>query len=512
MIDIVKSADLEYKTYEIEEIQKFLKDFDLIQTLMFIQKVSALMGNQVHVNINIGFEYYNSPKRQLKSGIITKEFIAFASKAILQNCKQSPRKFNELDLINLIVMYDNLRSDLHEIKAGKIPADQQWLWVIRATNHQWYYMRLLSNIIARYYWLFKNVYQNNPHLGNKLDQDLGIDFFDAIKIGTCFYANFYPGNGRATCFLMTNYTQTDIPSLKSLLTEENINKYFNIFSINADNFSTECSKFSLAQPSLIKYEFNPLKRFPVVKTDSSQENEKYIFASIPDLLYASSEGLYYVLLDKLDETNKDLLFKEMGLAFEIYIGELLKHYNIDILSRAKVFSEIKYKVGSNELKTADWLLISEDYIIQIECKKRKIDVYSKAGIQNEDGTGIDSFIKDLAKQIDKFSKKEEHIKNGKVPGVNYAGQKVIHIIVYLDELFAINKYAITNVKAEMKKTLQDFYVFGCWEFELVCQQCRNKQQNIFYSIQDIINEKENIFEIDFLNREYDSFFKELMGR
>ena len=293
------------------------------------------------------------------------------------------------------------------------------------------------------------------------------------------------------------------------MTEDNILKFFEVFAITPEQFKEECKKYNLMETTLKKYEFNPLKRFPVIKTESEKKNEQYVIPSLSDFLYGSFEGLYYVLLDKLEASEKDNLFKEIGIIFEVYIGEFIKQYNIDILSRAQIFPEKTYKVDGNEWKSADWILKSDEFIFQIECKKRKIDNYSKAGIQNTDGTGIDSLLGDIAKEVDKIAKKEKHLKDGKVEGINYENQKVVNIVVFLDEMFAVNKYARDKIKEKMKEKSDNFYILGCWEFELACQQSKNKQQNLYHSIIDVVNGSTEIYHVDFLDRVYYNFFADL---
>lgn len=101
------------------------------------------------------------------------------------------------------------------------------------------------------------------------------------------------------------------------------------------------------------------------------------------------------------------------------------------------------------------------------------------------------------------------IKDGKVDGINYKNQKVINVIVFLDEMFAMNKYAREKIKEKMKEQSDNFYIFGCWEFELVCQQSKNKQQNLYHSIVDIVNGNTEIYHVDFLDRVYYNFFADL---
>jgi len=511
-IKIQTSSDIEFsENFTIDNFNKIIKSFDLVGSLMSLQKLGALMGNQAAVNVNIEFEFYASPKAKLRAGMLTRDFISFAAKQILLNCGKRAIQYNDIDLLNLIYLYGNLKIDLDELKLGEEIKKEGLLWVIRTTNHQWYYLRFHSSIIARYYWIFSEIFKKNIKLGRKLNQVLGIEVFKAMKIGTCIYANFCPREDEkfATSFLMDSYTNSSIKTLRPLLSEENILKFFNIFATTKKQFQEEYKKFELEDNLLKKYEFNPLKRFPVIKTNSEKKNEQYIIPSLSDFLYGAFEGLYYVLLDKLAEGDKSVLFKEIGVIFESYVGEFIKQYNIDTLTRAVLISERKYKVGTNEWKSADWLLVSDEYIFQIECKKRKIDNYSKAGIQTEDKAGIDSLFDDIAKEIDKIAEKEGHIKENKLDGVVYKGQKIINLVVFLDEMFAINQYAREKIKEKMKQKPDNFYILGCWEFELICQQSKNKQQNLLYSIHDLVAGRTEIYHIDFLERIYYDFFSRL---
>ncbi len=511
-IKVQTSSDIPFaKSFSVDEFDSMVKDFDLVGSLMSLQKLGAFMSNQVQVNINLEFEFHSTPKVKLRAGMLTRDFVAFTTKRILLHCQKQERQYNDFDLTGLIYAYGNLEDGIQKLKDSDLK-ESGWLWVLRSTYQQWHYLRYYSNIIGRYHWIFAKVFEKNPHFGEKLNEVLGIDVFDAMKIGTCIFANYCPrpNEGFADSFLMESYTNTPIQELRSLLTEANILKLFSIFSVTQKQFQEENKKFELTDSLLKKYEFNALKRFPVIATTSVEKNEQYIIPSQADFLFGVFEGLYYVLLDRLNEEDKATLYKEIGGVFEDYIGTLIKDYGIESISSAKILSEITYVVGRDGWKSADWLLVSDEYIVQIECKKRKIDNYSKAGIQHENGSGIDNLLSDLAKELDKLVKKEKHIRDNKVPGVLYKNQKVINLIVFLDEMFSINKYARDKIKAKMSESSDDFYVFGCWEFELICQQSKNKKQGIVQSVDDQINGKTEIYKIDFLDRVYNEFFHELL--
>src|SRR3989338_6522940 len=70
------------------------------------------------------------------------------------------------------------------------------------------------------------------------------------------------------------------------------------------------------------------------------------------------------------------------------------------------------------------------------------------------------------------------------------------------------KFPVLSIK--MKTQTNNFYIMGCWEFESVCQQSKNKQQGLLFSIQDLIANKIKIYQIDHLDRIYQDFFSSIM--
>ena len=418
---------------------------------------------------------------------------------------------NELDLANLVFKYGNLETDLNYVNPTK---EDNWLWVLRATNHQWSYLRLPSSILGRYVYLFDHIFADND-LKLEINQSLSIGLFDLLKIGVSIFAGFAvmpDGRLASTSFEISRYTNTQIKALKPLLTQENLNKFFDIFAIDKRGFVEANKQYRLASPLLKKYEFNPLKRYPIIITDSDKDNEKYIIPSPADFLYAATEGLYYVLLDKLQKEYKEKLFQRLGEAFQAYVGELMTFYNVDLFSRARLIGEQTYRVGRNQVRSADWLLVSEQTIFQIECKKRKLNSYAKAGVESKDGKGIKSFLKNVAEELDKFYKKEEHIKHGLLNEITYGGQKFINMIVYLDEMFSINQYGRNEIRKHMKKEKDDFYILGCWEFELLCQHSKNGTLNLERALRDLMSNRTEIYSIEFLDNIHNDFFDSLMGK
>ena len=476
---------------------------------MSLQKLSAAMGNQLWVNINLEFEFHAS--RKTKDQItLSRDFISFLAKQVVLSCSRAERQLNALDLANILLKYANLETDLHHVNAAD---EDSWLWVLRATNHQWSYLRLPSSILGRYVYLFEHIFADGD-LKKQINESLDIGLFDLLKIGISIFAGFAPltdGRLQSTSFQISRYTNTKIEVLKPLLTRENFDKFFDVFAADKQRFLKVNKRYRLADPLLKKYEFNALKRYPIIITDSDKDDEKYIIPSLADFLYATTEGLYYVLLDRLPKDQKEKFFRILGEVFEVYVGELIMFYNIDLFSRARLIREQIYRVGRNEVRSADWLLVSDQTIFQIECKKRKLNSYAKAGVESKDGKGIKAFLKNVAEELDKLCKKEDHIRQGLLNEIKYGGQKFINIITYLDEMFSINQYGRNEIKKHMKNEGGAFYILGCWEFELLCQHSKDRTLDLVRALKDLMSNRTEIYSIEFLDNIYKDFFESLMG-
>ncbi|MBU1143671.1 MAG: hypothetical protein KKH92_08520 [Firmicutes bacterium] len=506
---IEKSSTLPFNhKVSFKEFQDKVQIFDFVSTLMSLQKLSVFLSNQSAVNINLEYEFHTGP-RVKHTVLLPKDFISFTAKQCILKCKPSDLEYNDLDLVKLAYEYGNIETDLDSIDPK---SENAWLWVLRATNHQWFYLRDHSSIMGRYLYLFEKVFEDAPDLKRQADESLGIDFFDILKIGTCIYSHFCPRpEGFATSFEMSNFTGADIEELKPLLTKENIDKFMAVFSIRQGGFRTENDKYKVSDDLLKKYEFNPLKRYPVIKTECEESNKQFIIPSLPDFLYACFEGIYYVLLERFEQEKQDTLLQSFGKQFEIYIGELMSFYNIPTFSHGSLLPEQTYKVGKSEFKSADWIIVSEKFIFQIECKKRKLSNYAKVGIEDETVSDINSFLKSVSKELDKFPSKEKHIAKGEVDKIKYDGQEFVNIIVYLDEMFALNRFARDMIKSSMNEKTDNFYILGCWEFELLCQHASDKHINLKDALDDVVNKKTEVYSISFLGRIYNKFFKSLIS-
>jgi len=147
---------------------------------------------------------------------------------------------------------------------------------------------------------------------------------------------------------------------------------------------------------------------------------------MPDLIYASCEGVYYKLMDKFKQDGKKNEFSgKFGKVFESYFYHLLDLAKIDY------FDENDSKENPNKL---DALLVDKTDRIHIEVKKNKMSVFARAGI----GDSLEKFIDRIV---------DENIHNQLY---KKRASNSINLLVCMDELFAFED----KVKPVIEKQLQ----------------------------------------------------------
>lgn len=206
---------------------------------------------------------------------------------------------NDLEFINLVNQYENLICDLNEESKKQENDENSWLWILRASNLQHYYCRVPSHIIARYFYLYSNISEYWQEFNNAVKSSINIDILQILKIGFFIWAVV----NQNSYFNKNNITNSEIYKRNKFIPDD-MEKFLDIFSANIATIK-ECYKKSVIDNDLLKkYEFNPLKRYPIVNSESEIENEKIIIPSLGDYAYSFSEGIYYILLEKFDSDSK----------------------------------------------------------------------------------------------------------------------------------------------------------------------------------------------------------------
>ncbi len=473
MVQIKTSDNFDIGTIPIEKFIHSTSGFDLVDALLFVQRVSAELKNYVHKKVFVLSP--QAPNYLDKWFLITTEANAFIAKHLINFSSEiSYRKYDAHRHSDSVIYYHHLETDLHYSNSND---PQAYKWCIRAMNQQFHYLRPLNHIMGRYLILLKKMKVREDDTINRMSNEVfGLTPQDIMIIGTCMYAVVLQ-NKILSLKNLLNHT-IGSPVIKSVLTADKINKFLDLYSIDVESFRNESLKWKF--PNLIyllyKYEFNPLWSYPIIKTKSLEPDKKYIVPSLADLVYASSEGIYYKLMDKFrEEGNKNEFSTKFGYVFQQYIAYLIGEAGIS-------FEECDVSSKKNKPRP-DYLIKEDSKVIQIEVKKRVMSNEARACVGNKLEEYIDSLSEDIYRQL--FT-----------PLQHYPNYIVYNVIVALDEWYYFEEEIKSIIEERLKKKAEEhnenidrfkFHLLGCSDFEILCQFIKdNKGINIF----DLLHEKE----------------------
>ena len=473
MVQIKTSDNFDIGTIPIEKFIHSITGFDLVDALLFIQKVNAELKNYVHKKVFLLPP--QAPNYLDKWFLITTEANAFIAKYLINFSSEINYKKYDAHCHSKSVIYcHHLETDLNYLNSNDQDA---YKWSIRAMNQQFHYLRLPNHIMGRYLILLDKIRGRRENIVNQMSiESFGITPQDIMIIGTCIYALVLQ-NKIFNLNNLINHT-IDSPIIKEVLTADKIDNFLNIFSIDVEGFRNEFIKWK--SPNLIyplyKYEFNPLWPYPIIRTKRVLEpDKKYIIPSIVDLVYACSEGIYYKLMDRFRGRGKINKFSEkFGEVFQDYIELLLKEANIGF---EKCDAKLKNKLRP------DFLIKENNKVIQIEVKKRVMSNDAKACVGNKLDEYIDKLVDDIYRQLFK-------------PSQQYSGCIVHNLIVVLDEWYYFEEKIKLIIEDKLKKKAAEnglnisgfkFHLLGCTGFEMLYEFIKEKKDpNIF----EILCEKE----------------------
>lgn len=472
----------------VDEMARASSAFDIVDALLFLQRLSVKMGEYIMRKVFV-IDTLN-PSYQEKWFLITTEANAFIAKNLLNLSSELHTKiFTVHDHEKLTLYFHHLESDLHYINPEHPEA---YKWIIRATNVQYHYQRLPSHIMGRYLLMFKN--RESNYVNELCFGATGITFEEIMIIGICMFS-LIRQNMSLNIDKLINH---NIPykKIQNTLIKDKIENFLKLYSISQEAFKTECNKWRLDSKiyPLYKYEFNPLWSFPIIRTKKNLEPDKqYIAPSLVDLLYASTEGIYFKLMDMFRDVGKKNLFSEkFGKVFQGYIKVLL----LESIPKGQIHDEDDQTYNPYK---ADFLINgdNEQQRLLIEVKKGAMKNLAKAGINVE----LESYIRRITDAIYSQLFKKSLSANSKY-----------HLMVSMEEWYFFEE----KIKPLLIKKLDEiarnsntdisqfkFHVFGCTDFEILCQFLNDRKD---ISIFDILKEKEAESSFYFMN--INDFLKE----
>ncbi|MCB0190766.1 MAG: hypothetical protein KDJ65_02380 [Anaerolineae bacterium] len=242
-----------------------------------------------------------------------------------------------------------------------------------------------------------------------------------------------------------------------ILTDENIQRFLDMTSCDHEAFRQVAirSPYPVSDPEFVLYEFNPLKKFPLLQV----HYDRWVAPNPALIIDRVTLGIYYDLLDA-DSTQ---FTQSFGTIFEEYVGDLLKSvYPETIVLREKVYGQPQ-KRGP-----ADWVVIEGDTAILFECKSF-IPNLNFVSISSQ--ADIEQYARRVANAIRQTHQHINEIQAGEPQLQEFTGSVFKIVVLTVGRIQTVNtvffKQEIDTILAAKGISNLSYTVLSLQEFELL---------------------------------------------
>lgn len=163
------------------------------------------------------------------------------------------------------------------------------------------------------------------------------------------------------------------------------------------------------------------------------ENGGLLYCIYPDyLIFQLTAGTYYLA----DIGNNDhQLAKAFGDGFERYVSIILDKVNVKYYFSIKPETVYKLNRKQGQLRSSDWIIETDDAIVFIECKTKKLRLNSKNFTKYQETLNED--LQHMVNAAAQLYKVYQHYSDNLIPGLPYApDKKFVPLVVTLEDWFA----------------------------------------------------------------------------
>ncbi|MCB9799637.1 MAG: hypothetical protein H6757_02625 [Candidatus Omnitrophica bacterium] len=467
-----------------ETFIKKLSQYELTSALTKISQLSCLLEQESRVVAEL--ELSKQPGRLVCVSQWALAYISF--ELILHASDFSIRTITADEILILCNWYTNIEEYLDEQNGG-------WEHIIvRMAQEQMPFQEMGHYQFSRGYFLLKNI-GANLDTGSAIDlekafiESLGVSIDDYYWI--CWAINSRAHNKKTSKFTPRFFLNHGISKLKEILTEMKLEKVITSICASPEKIKQEYADFPI-RPSagLEKYQFNLISKYPLLeltKKGVGFQNREYLILNSKSMQNKIMEGAYWVLRDHFLKQKSQAFVNYWGEIFEEYVGQILKKYYGDknVLSLNDLFEEEK-------VKTADWLVDSNEEILIFECKSSLLPIDVKAVFNQEK---FKKWCEDnILAGFEQLSISEDIIKKkSAIKNIDLKGKPIIKIMVTYQNLFlssawkTLLKIFFSN-SLEWNETLsrlQEFKLMSTLDLELF------ENLSSEYALGEILSKTEN---------------------
>jgi hypothetical protein len=432
-----------------DQIRYHLKSCKIDDTLLFLNYL--LQASQ---NPSINGDIYDFAQQHPDS--ITDFKIEFLSKWLIicseytSNIIVAPKKLDWNEYLKLSALYNQINDPFVE--------DNNLLsFLIRAFSVQLSgQQRILLQSLGSAYLLYEEAGNNNDYnIPNKFQSITGFSIKEFMQLG------FILSSARA-CHYKTagtlNQSWIDKAICDNIFDKDKVQNFLKIVSCNYKTFrkTANQNQFKTLNNKYILYEFNPLKKYPLIKIHP----ERWIAPNPELIIDRVTSGIYYDLLDNDSKKFTD----KFGKIFQHYIGDLL--YSVYPEEKIKREQEYRHKRNTKQ-GPADWIVFDNSCAIYIECKA----IVPKLNFQSLGSSKeIEEYSEKIANAIEQVYKHVKIINSGHKELEPFVANEYRIVILILGRLQGIHTIFFKNkINAHLQvKGISDlpYNILSLQEFEM----------------------------------------------
>jgi len=398
-----------------------------------------------------------------------------AKHMVLEAPLRADRRFGPADYARALVYCNHLDTDLSRLSPDDPEAAR---WLVRYLYALGRYQRRPNYILGRYWILLTRLGSKSDAMSAMVREATGLDLREAILIAIGFLS-LALGHGYVSADGLIGH---NIPALGDVLGADKVGRFLSLISASPHAFRQSLRPYATSDRLLAKYEYNPLWAYPIIDTGLDHPTHRYLIPSMGDLLFRCTEGVYYSAMAHYrgQGTAENLFSEKFGYLFEEYIGCLLEYVGKSNHRLGQVRREFAYgdKRGK-EARSADWLLLNEREVTQVECKKFHTSNKFRLGISDGSEDDFEATLKRLAGHVAKLAKKAADIAAGRVPDIRAPSDGIVSVVLTLDEMYFVDsrlKQRIAALAMQCSQYMSEdfrFHVLGATDFEILCEFLRS---------------------------------------
>jgi hypothetical protein len=287
--------------------------------------------------------------------IVTHHALAeLAMWAIRRHSECGDRQPSPDDFVRLANKIYSIEDPFLGTRAGGI------MTLVRALYEQAPYQEEVRYLIPRH--IILHLESKPPRSSFDLDSAFqratGLTVKQFMMIGFAFYAAALAHHSFERGFV----ENTQVKSLKAYVGSGMVDAFLAAAGADFETFRNLRLEEERDAPGFGRYTFNPLLDRPVIKLPNG-----LVCVPVPRLLiHRITRGIYYDLMRAHSQPQGNPFLDWFGLAFEQYIGTLLR----DAFGKDNVFSESRY--GKPGKAGPDWVVILGDRALIFECRSGRL--------------------------------------------------------------------------------------------------------------------------------------------